>query len=101
MKKLRRIVLLASLPAVLLLGSCASQTKLDTLQGDISALQTQVEAASRDSAEALQTANATQADVDAMKASVEATRADAAASRRLLDEMNTRMDRTFGTEGYK
>lgn len=93
--------LMASLPVILLLGACASQTELTEMRGELATVQGQVEAARRDSAEALQTANATQTDVADMKSSVEATRRDAEASRRLLDEMNSRMDRTFGTEGYK
>ena len=95
------VLLTASLPIILLLGACASKTELRETRGELATVQEQIEAASRDSAEALKIANATQADLAAMKSSVEATRLDAEASRLLLEEMNSRMDRTFGTEGYK
>lgn len=101
MKSLRLPILTAAVLTTLLSGGCASQSDMKGLQADVDALRQMTEKAASDANSALQETALLKSDLAALRQSSESTSADAAATRKLLEQINKRLDGGSGSTTFK
>jgi len=101
MNRLRLLINTVFLLNAVALSGCASQAQIQSLQADIAALQTQTEKASSDANQALQDTTLLKNELSAVRKSSESASADASATRKLLEQLNARLERGSATKTFK
>ncbi len=83
------------------ISGCASHLGPQGIRAEMADMKVHIEAAKKDSAAALQATNAMQNDLSNMKLATDSASTDANETRRLLEQMNARLDKVFGSQSLK
>jgi len=82
-------------------SGCATQADVAELRADIDTLTRNIEADRAESNEALSTARLAREEIDSVRATAEQGAREAAATRRLLEEIDSRMGGSLGSNNLK
>ena len=80
------------LVGTLVLSGCAHQRQMRSLPSDVDTLRQKTELAERNSTQALQETEALRAELAAVRKTSESASTDAAATRKMLEQLNARLD---------